>query len=121
MKKITSIAELTESIQLLETRHEYEGTLLKEQFITSYKSLKPVNILRSTFKEVISAPDLKTKVINAALSFGTGFITRKIFIGRSHNIFTKLLGSILEVVVANKVAKNADTITSIGSKLLKKF
>lgn len=121
MKKITSIDDLQESILLLEFKLANEGAMLKEQFKITYKSLKPINILKSSFKEVMAAPDLKSNILNAAIGLTTGFVAKKLFIGKSHNPLTKLLGIILEGVIANKVAKNADGIKSIGSTILNKI
>ena len=40
-------------------------------------------------------------------------------IGKTINPFKKLLGIIVEMTVANKVAKNADDIKSAGSSIFK--
>lgn len=121
MKKIISVSELKESILLLELKQAGDWILLKEQFHATYKSLKPINILKSTINEAISAPNLKSNVINAGIGITTGFVAKKIFMGGSHNPLRKLLGIALEMLVANKVAKNADGIKTIGSIILKKI
>ena len=104
-----------------EAEHQAEGKLLKDHFHLTYESLKPVNIIKNTIKELISAPDIKTNVVNAALGLTTGFVAKKIFTGKSENQITKLAGVILEMVVASKVAKNADEIKSIAGIILKKI
>ena len=121
MKQITSVAELRESILLLELKLVNDGTLLKEQLKSTYQSIKPINLLKNVFKDVISAPDLKTNLVNSAIGFTTGLVAKKLFIGGSHNPLTKLLGMALEVIVANKVAKNADEIKSAGNLIIKKI
>ncbi len=121
MNKITSIDELNESILLLEIKLAVDSTLLKEQFKSAYSSLKPINIIKNTIKDVISAPDLKSTAVNAAIGFTTGFIAKKIFIGMSHSPLTKLIGFIIEAAVAAKAAKNADGIKSFGKIVLSKI
>ena len=121
MQKITTAADLKIAIRQLEYKQGTEWPLLKEQFLDTYESLKPINIIKSTFKEVISAPGLKTDVVNAAIGFTTGFVAKKIFIGKANNPLTKLLGIIVEMFVANKVAKNAEGIKSVGSMILEKI
>ena len=121
MKKIKATAELKSVIQQLESKQANDWQLLKEQFHTTYESLKPINVIKNTFKEAISTPDLKTNIVNAAIGLTTGFVAKKVFTGVLSNPLTKLLGFIVEVVVANKVAKNTDGIKSIGSVILKKI
>lgn len=121
MEQITSVAELKESILLLELKLVNDGTLLKEQLKSTYQSIKPINLLKSAFKDVVSTPGLKTNLVNSAIGFTTGLVAKKLFIGGSHNPLTKLLGMALEAIVANKVSKNADQIKSAGSSLIKKI
>ncbi|MES2286481.1 MAG: hypothetical protein V4547_12395 [Bacteroidota bacterium] len=121
MKNITSIDELRESILLLELKQANDWCLLKEEFHTTYESLKPMNMIKNTFKDMASTPNLKTDVVNSLIGLATGFIAKKVFLGNSHNPLTKLLGIVLEIAVANKVSKNADGIRSIGSTILKKI
>src|ERR1035441_325401 len=121
MKKIHPSTTLKQLILEKKTEHFVEGKLLKEHFHRTYESFKPLNIIKNTFKEIISVPDLKTNVVNSAIGITTGFVAKKIFTGKSHNPLTKLFGIILEMVVASKVTKNADEIKSIGSIILKKI
>jgi hypothetical protein len=48
------------------------------------------------------------------LGLATGYLSRKIVVGASGNIFRKLLGSILQFGVTNIVAQHPDVIKSIG-------
>lgn len=121
MPKSKSSIMLKQLILVKETEHFVEGKLLKEHFHRTYESLKPLNIIKNTFKEFISVPDLKTNVVNAAIGITTGFVAKKVFTGKLHNPLTKFFGLILEMVVASKVTKNADEIKSIGSIIMKKI
>jgi len=121
MQKITTVADLKNAIQQLEYKQAREWPLLKAQFLTTYESLKLINVIKNTFKEVISAPGLKTNIVNATIGLTTGFVAKIFLIGKTHNPLRKLLGIVVEMAVANKVAKNADGIKSIGSSILKKI
>ena len=95
--------------------------MLKEHFHLAYESVKPVNIIKNTIKEIISSPDLKTKVVNAAIGLSVGFVAKKVFTGKSDNPLIKLSGTILEMVIASKVTANAEEIKSIANIVLKKI
>lgn len=117
MQKITTTADLKVAILLLENKQAQEWPLLKQQLLITADSLNLVNIIKYKLKEIISTPDLKKDVAIAAIGLTTGFITKNLLIGKSHNLLTKIMGIVFEMAVANKVAKNADGISSIGNRL----
>ena len=114
MQNITSAAGLKNAIQLLEAEQAVKGQLLKEQFYLTYESLKPVNLLKSTLNDIASSPYLIDNILGTAMGLATGYLSKKIFIGASGNIFRKLFGSILQFGVTNVVAQHPDTIKSFG-------
>jgi len=121
MGKISSSAVLLETIQILEVEREIEGRILKEQFQLTYERFKPVNLLRSTFLEVTSTPNLLNNVVDTALGLATGYLSKKIVIGASGNILRRLLGIVVQLGVTNSVAQHPYTIRSIGQFLLHHF
>lgn len=127
MEKITNISnvkELNAAILHLENKQAQEGVLLKEQFNITYESLKPINLVRNTFKEIVSAPDLKEDLLKTSIGLASGYFSKKIAIGSTNNPFKQILGSFLQMGVTNVVSKNADGIkskfTDILSVILKK-
>lgn len=120
MQKIATVTDLKAAIQQLQYQQAIEHALLKEQLLITCEGLKPINIIKRTFKEAITVPDLKTNIVNTAIGLTTGFVAKKILIGKTNNPLTKLFGIIVEMFVANKVVKNAEEIKSIGNIILKK-
>lgn len=118
MNKITSVTELRSAILLIEIKQLKEGQLLKEQFKKTYESLKPVNLIKNTVSELLVAPDLKSDLLNAALSLTAGFLSKKLMVGDSVNPLKKLVGTLLQLGVTSIVSKNADGIKSIGANLI---
>ena len=118
MQNITSIAELKNSILLLETEQSIKGQLLKDQMFLTYESLKPVNLIRHTLKEISSSPYLIENISGSAMGLLSGFLSRKIFVGTSGNLLKKLLGSVLQFGVTNIVAQNSDVIKTVGQSVL---
>ncbi len=121
MKSITTSADLKTAIRKLELQQAHELVLLKEAYIKTCESLKPVNIIKSSFKDLVAAPGLKTDVINAAIGLTTGIVAKKLMIGKTINPFKKLLGIIVEMAVAGTVAKNTDEIKAAGSAIFKRL
>lgn len=118
MQNITSVAELKNSILLLEDEQAVKGQLLKEQFLITYESLKPLNLLRNTLKEISTSPYLIDNILGTATGLATGYLSKKVFIGASANIIRKLIGSVLQFGVTTAVAQHPDTIKSLGQFIL---
>lgn len=121
MEKITSSIELKEAILLLEIQQAYEGQLLKEQFKTTYQNLRPVNLIKNTFKELVAAPDLKGRIANTAMSLVAGYLSKKALVGSTHNPLKKMLGTVIQMGITGIVAKNSDGIKSTATQLIQHF
>jgi hypothetical protein len=121
MEKITSAAGLKNAILLLEANQVIQGKLLKEQFTATYESFKPVNLIKSSLKDLASSPYLIDNILATAIGLATGFLSKKIFVGSSGNLFRKLLGSFLQAGVTNTVSQHPDTIKSFGQLIFQYF
>lgn len=117
MKKKYTIHDLKESIILLETKQGDEKTLLKEQFRHSFDSLKPVNLIKDAFEDLTNLSGLKGNALDASLSIATGYLSKKIVVGSSGNVFKNIFGSLVQVAVTSMTLKNADQIKSMASRL----
>jgi len=120
MNKIETTADLKQAILQLECTRVSDLALLKKEFSSAYEALRPINIIKSKFNELILAPS-KRNLVDSVIGLASGFAVKKLFVGRSPGLFRKLAGLVLEAVVANKVTKNADEIKAIGNLLLKKI
>ena len=121
MQNRSSTAVLKDTIQLLETEQKIEGRLLKEQFYLTYESLKPVNLLRSSIRDVASSPYLIDNIIGTAVGLATGYLSKKIVIGTSGNIIRKFFGLLMQLGVTNTIAQHPDSIKSIGQFIYEHF
>jgi len=114
MQNISSTSELREAIHLLEIEHNIKGLLLKEQFHRTYESLKPVSIIRSTLNDITSSPGIIDNVLANVVGLATGYLSKKIIVGASGNIFRKLFGSVFQIGVSNLVAHHPEAIKTIS-------
>lgn len=110
--------DLKEAIFLLKKKQKIELRLLMEQIETVKESLKPVNLIKSLFHQVTSAPDIKDNFIGSIIGLASGYVSKKVFVGGSHNPITKLIGLLLQMGVSNVASNNSDSIKSMGEKLL---
>jgi len=121
MKKSSELKALKESINRLQIQRSHELTLLRNQFHLTYESLKPINLIKHTFKEASSSTEVKEGMLNNVIGLTTGYFTKAILIGSSVNPIKKILGTLLQFTVATLVAQNSDSIKSIGKVVLDKL
>jgi hypothetical protein len=118
MQNITSSADLKNAILLLEIEQATNKLLLKEQLNIAYESLKPINIIRKTLRDIALSQDLSDNILGTASGLASGYLSKKIFIGTSGNLFRKLIGSILQFGVTKVVSQHPDVIKSFGKLIL---
>ncbi len=111
---INSEAELRAAILRLENMQAAEGKILKEQFNHAYESVKPINLIKNTFKEVAASDDIQDNLINASVGLAAGYASKILFQGASHSPLRKLFGTVLMFGITNAVAKNPEAVKSIG-------
>ena len=121
MEPINSIADLKNAIQILEFEQTAKKQLLKEEVYLIYENLRPVNLIKNTLSEVASSPYLIDDILGATVGLASGYVSKKIAVGRSANIIRNLLGTILQFGVTNFVAKNTDTIKTVGQFIYQHF
>jgi hypothetical protein len=121
MQNIASAIELKDAIRSLEETQSVQGRALKEQFFIVVESIKPVNIIKSTFKEVASAPDLLSNILSTTVGLTAGYISNKTVVGASGNLFKKLLGTILQFGITSLIIRNPEAIKSFGQGLIQRF
>ena len=110
MTNISTHKELQEAILQLERKSSLQEEELRGRFEQVFESVTPANILKTAFHHIASSSELKNSAINTAIGLGTGILTKKLFIGRSANMFKKMAGTVLEFAVANFVRKKAPVI-----------
>ncbi|OFX28065.1 MAG: hypothetical protein A2033_05920 [Bacteroidetes bacterium GWA2_31_9] len=121
MQNIKSSVELKNAILLLEIDRSIKEQLLKDQFHVIYESVRPINIIKNTIKDITSSPILSENLLGSMIGLATGFISKKIVVGSSGNIFKKLLGSVIQFGVTNVVSNHNDTIKIISQSIVKHF
>ncbi len=121
MKHQNQTEALNERIRLMELKQAEEQRMLREQFLTTYESLKPINLIKKTLHEITTSQSIKGDLLSSAIGIASGYITKKVLIGTSVNPIKNILGTVLQVVVGNSVSKNSETIKIIGTKVIQHF
>ncbi len=121
MEKQNAISSLKESIRLLEIKQAEEGAILKEQFAVTIESLKPINLLKTTIKEMTNSVDLKSNLSETVISIVAGYLTKKMMVNSKSGPFMKILGAILQFGVTSVIAQNADNIRDFLNRMIDRY
>ncbi len=121
MKKKSEIEALREAIAQLEIRQKQELLDLKTQFTLTQDSFKSMNLIKSTFKDISTSPDLRNMILNNTIALTTGYLSKRILVGSSHNIFKKAIGTFVEFTVAKLTLNQAGKMVNVGKKVLNYF
>lgn len=121
MQNTTSVAELKSAIRFLEDEQARKEQELKEQLLLTFESVKPINIIKSSLKDIVSSPYLTDNILATVSGMAGGYVSSKILVGTSKNIGRKLLGNVLRLGVTNFVTRNPQIIKSFGLFVLQQI
>jgi hypothetical protein len=121
MEKQSAKEALRESIRQLEIQQVMEGEELKAQFKATYESLKLVNLVKSSIKDLTESSEIKNSLFESIVSVMTGYFSKKLMVGKNSNPFLKIVGLVMQFGITNLVAKNAEIIRLYITELIDKF
>ena len=119
MKEINSEADLRDAIFQLESKWVEQGKMVKDQFHLAIESVRPINLIKSTFREAVASRDLKDNIVNTSVGMTAGYLSKIVFAGVMKTPLTKLLGTALMFGVTKLVARNPETVKSVGKGFFK--
>ena len=119
-KQIKNSDELEKAIAELELKASAQKRDVEETFTVVTENLKPLNIVRNGVRSVFS-PEHREDLVNALIGLGTGFISRKLLLGRAKGILGKTAGKAVEWGIAGLVSNNAEKIKKKAGALIDKI
>jgi hypothetical protein len=121
MTQPTAKEKLRDSINQLEIQQAREGEELKAQFKATYESLKLVNLVKSSLKEVTESVEIKNSLFESIISVVSGYVSRKLMVSKKSNPFAKIVALVVQMGVTKLVANNAEVIRMYVTELIEKF
>jgi hypothetical protein len=107
MKTITKKNELKDKITFLKEKQTSDLMILKHQYKATINSFKPLNIIKSTTQEFILNPDVKSTLINGAISLGNNYLSQNLLNENSKNPLKRVLGKVLTFAIKNFFGKKS--------------
>ncbi len=119
-----NISTLKNQILFLEMQQSNERLQLQDELLGLYESLKPINLIKNTFKELSVSQDIKDNLIGTAMGLAAGIVTKTLIVGDSQNPVKKVIADLVQLEVSNVVSNNAESIQNLiwkGLKLINKL
>ena len=79
MGKIRTLDELREAIRDLEHQNYVNEQHMRRKVTELAEKLKPVNIIKSLFGQLLHGSDVRTNALRMIAGFATSFIVKKFF------------------------------------------
>ncbi len=121
MNKPDPVQLLKELIAAKEVEHAAQEIVVRKQLLQTYESLKPLNLIKNTLRNVVSSPELRGNLGNTAIGWLSGVAVKNLIQFGSSNPLVKISATIIQMIVAGKVTQNAEEIKSIGALVVKKI
>ncbi|MDP3451580.1 MAG: hypothetical protein Q8R90_01380 [Bacteroidales bacterium] len=118
MKNINSKNDLDKAIYSLVQLQSAQREMLKVQFGICVESLKPANIIKNSFNKMVNSPDLLKNILSTSVGLTSGYVSNKIFVGNSGNIFRKFFGHMIQIGVTTIISTNPEAVKAIGHRII---
>ena len=92
MNQISSHEDLLKAIKILEAENALRAVQMKEVFELAVATLSPALAVTKTLRDVTSSPHLLKDLLGSAFGIASGYITRKLYVRGSSNLFKVLMG-----------------------------
>lgn len=108
-KSITNSEELAEAIAVLELKAAAQKREVEESYDVVAEEFKPLNLVKNGFRSVFSGEN-KGDLLNALIGLASGFLSRKLILGKSNGFIGKTVGKAIQWGMAGIVSQNAEKI-----------
>ncbi len=113
---------LKEKIEALKIKQAEEAKAFRDEVKATYECLKPVNLIKSSLAEFVSADNLKKELFESGILLVNSIITTQLTVKQSNNYFIRTLSTFAQLAITTLLTRNREGITQwIGSFIDKLF
>lgn len=113
--------QLSDAILLLEMKQAMNAQQLQKELQYAFESLKPVNLIKSTIQDMAASSYLISNVWGASLGLISGYLSQKLSTDKSHSFGYKIMGTALQIALANLATIDSDDLKYYGQAILDKI
>ncbi len=121
MQGITTVTDLKNAIEQMESVQREQGTYLNEQFKRARVSFEPFRMFEATLSDTVEQADLIHNLITVVMGIGATYVSRKLFAGAAAKGMTRLLGNLAQIGIAALITRNPGLLKYIAQRIFKGF
>jgi hypothetical protein len=117
---MNAIESLDQSIRQVEAEHATTHKVFRENLALAGENLNPSSIIGMMINPGKNKQDIEDKTISpvdSVIGMTSGFITKKLLLGATHNPLLKLAGYLVQVGVTELVSRHPEQIKWAGNTL----
>jgi hypothetical protein len=95
MKTLDEKDLLIQHIIFLERKQTEELSLLKLEFHSTVEQLNPLYFIKNTYKQLTAPTDIKSGLVNGAVTMTSHFLTQNSFLSRFQKPLKNILGNVV--------------------------
>ena len=118
---INNSIDLENAITSLSLKNKAQTSALKNQFTEAVDSLKPARLLKAALNNITENPSIAKVAVGTVVAVEAGVLSKKLIVGKSGNIFRRIIGTVVELAVARSVLGNSAFIAGKGIQILRKI
>jgi len=117
MSVIVTEDDLAQAVSTLEKKQKEQGIIVVAEFNELLQSVRPSAILKNIFTEITSSGELKDNLVNTSAGVAAGIFAKRLVAGKNAGIVRQVVGNGIQFGVTNIIARNPETIKTIGTTL----
>ncbi len=121
MITIDAKQQLENNIRLLESEQNILLIQIKDQAYQLYNNVQPLNLIKRAYQDISTSPEIRSSLLHDAIGLTTGYLSKKILIGSTHNPIKKILGALVQLAIGNIVSNNSESIRSGGEYIVRRI
>ncbi len=102
---INTMSDLKVRIKELEALEARQVAGLKLQVHDTIEGMRPANLLKSAFNDMVGSKSLKQNAITASVGIGAGMLIKKIIMHKSKSLLGKMAGYGLQFLTTKLISK----------------
>jgi hypothetical protein len=119
-KKVKNADDLAQAIADLELKAAAQEQDLRKSFVAVSENLTPLNLVKDGLRSVFSG-EHKEDLVNILIGLGTGFLSRRLILGKPSGFVGKTVGKAIQWGMAGLVSKNAEKIKEVAGEWIDKI
>lgn len=119
LKSTSSGKDLRAAIETLERAQSADGRTLRQHFMRTYESMRPLNLIKGAFTEITESQELKGHVFSSGMGLVAGHLSKRVYEIANSNGNSSIIGTVIQVGVTNAVARNPEVVQAAGRKMFR--